>query len=119
MKRGIILILLVGIVIAISIACSSTDSPRKTSTFDEPSEGDAAFMSQEFVKKNLKAPSTAKFPNPYGRDIDCTKLGNNRFKVVSYVDAENSFGAMIRTNYVAVVKYKGSEHWTLESLEFD
>jgi len=52
------------------------------------------------VEEELKAPSTAKF-QPYP-DAVITNNGLYYF-VKSYVDAQNSFGAMIRTDFICKV----------------
>jgi hypothetical protein len=51
---------------------------------------------QDYVKQALKSPSTAKFP---GTDFLVHHFGDNEYEVVSYVDSQNSFGAMIRSNW--------------------
>ena len=81
---------------------------------DKPDKIGASIMCEEFLKDGLKAPSTAKFAQY--RDGNVTQNGN-QFTVVSYVDAENSFGAMIRTTYICVVEYTGNGKWRLKSLE--
>ncbi len=58
-------------------------------------------MSQEFVKNSLKAPSTAKFPTI--NKSSSKAIGNCQFQVASYVDAQNGFGAMLRTHYTATI----------------
>lgn len=57
--------------------------------------GFAVAAAQSIVKEKLKSPSTAKFP--WG-GYSVKKCGND-FIVEGYVDAENSFGATIRTNW--------------------
>jgi hypothetical protein len=79
-----------------------------------PDEIGAFVMSQRFVEKGLKAPSTAHFCSYSGATV--TDLGGGRFRVSAYVDAENSFGAKIRTNYTCVLKSTDGDTWTLESL---
>lgn len=86
----------------------------------DPGEN-AYIYAQLFVKDKLKSPSTAEFP--FSPD-DVWSLGENRYKVISYVDSQNSFGATIRTKYIAVLKYipgKGSKPgtWELEDLIFN
>ncbi len=55
------------------------------------------------VKKRLKSPSTAKFPfSYYGQEIN--KATGNKFQVISYVDAENGFGAKIRTTFIVEIE---------------
>lgn len=85
---------------------------------DTADAADAFYISHQFVERTLRAPSTADFPSYYDGEF-VSNLGSGRFRVVSYVDAENAFGAMIRTYYEAVVLYKGNDQWELESLEFD
>jgi hypothetical protein len=85
-------------------------------TAKKPRQSDkigAFVMSQQFLKDRLKAPSTAKFPL---YDAACvTDLGDGRYKVTSYVDAQNSFGAMLRTRYVCVLrKSTDGDQWNLE-----
>ena len=43
-------------------------------------------------------------------------LGDNRYRVSSYVDSKNPFGATIRTNYDCTVE-RTWEDWKLISLE--
>lgn len=73
-------------------------------------------MSDEFIKDRLKSPSTAKFSS-YG-DSKAIYLGDCRVQHVGYVDAQNSFGAVVRNRYVSVTIYnKTRGKYTLESLE--
>lgn len=55
---------------------------------------------QDYVKQGLKSPSTAEFPGTFWSVDDCTVA---RYKdtvtVQSYVDSQNSFGAMVRSNF--------------------
>src|SRR4029450_3222999 len=56
----------------------------------------AAYQCQNAVRARLKSPAGAEFQAPRRAAITQYKDG---FKVVSYVDAANSFGAKIRTPY--------------------
>jgi len=75
----------------------------------------ALVMAQKLVKGNLKAPATAEFASIV--DSQVTPIGDCSYRVVSYVDSQNSFGANIRTNFTATVKYKGDNSWGLLSLK--
>jgi len=80
---------------------------------------DAYINSQVYVQDQLKAPSSAKFP--YSGDasaVTITDLGNHVAKVTAYVDAQNSFGAMIRTHYTATLKWVSGSDWTVTSFQF-
>ena len=71
---------------------------------------------QRFVEKRLKSPKTADFP--FGGYRHVTPLKNGRYKVDSYVDSQNSFGADVRTYFSGVIK-KSENGWRLESLNFN
>lgn len=72
-------------------------------------------MAREFVKKRLKAPSTAKWPGLMDGRGTIQRLDQNTYSVRSWVDSQNGFGAQIRTNYFAVLREEGEE-WKLISL---
>lgn len=67
----------------------------------------AYLMSQKFVERKLVAPATAKFPSFY--EVSIEKIDDNTYKFNGYVDAQNSFGALLRTNYMAHLKYNCNE----------
>jgi len=69
----------------------------------------------EFVKQRLKSPGSADFP--FGGYRHVTELGGKRYKVKSYVDSQNAFGAVVRTHFEGVIK-KINGGWELESLDF-
>lgn len=64
----------------------------------------AYVMAQSFVEARLKAPSTAKFPAITANGVQTEYLGNCTHKIVGYVDAQNGFGAMLRTRYSVKLK---------------
>lgn len=79
---------------------------------------------QLYVEDNLKSPSTAKFAGSVNSSI--SDLGNNTYETYSYVDAQNSFGAEIRTNFYCKIQYIGTpegdeyltSNWKLLDLKF-
>jgi hypothetical protein len=61
----------------------------------------SAFVaSQNFVTKQLRSPSTAVFPNYAADGVIVNFEQACQFKVAGYVDAQNGFGATIRTRYI-------------------
>ncbi len=74
----------------------------------------AFLMSQRFVQQDLKAVSTAEFPEYNASDVQTIEGG---YCVSSYVDAENSFGAKLRTNYVCKLRHSNGR-WFLEGLRY-
>ncbi|NHI49037.1 hypothetical protein FDE94_14510 [Clostridium botulinum] len=70
----------------------------------EDNEATLITTAQGVVKKNLKSPSTAKFPWSFKEyNIQESKSDNKDmviYTVTGYVDAENSFSAKIRNNFI-------------------
>lgn len=81
----------------------------------------AYIQSQAYVKTALKSPASAKFPFA---DYEYKKYEDDSYLITSYVDAQNSFGAIIRSDYSTVLKYLGGEdadpnNWELKKLIID
>lgn len=89
-----------------SSSTSSSSYTKKTDTNTaRHSDDDAFYCAQLIVEDYLKAPSTAKFCKL--SDATVTHLGNGEYMVTGWVDAENSYGATIRSNFV--VTYTATE----------
>lgn len=74
---------------------------------------------QEFVKDRLKAPSTASFPSFLlnSDEIRYSQTGEH-ITLAAWVDAQNAFGAMLRTNFTCEVKHI-DDSWRLEQVKFE
>lgn len=70
---------------------------------DEPTDYDAKYYCQEFVKDKLKAPSTAKFSKQLasGSGSSWTSSG--------MVESQNSFGGMVSNRYSCTLTHNASE----------
>ena len=119
-KIGIKHLLLLGVIVLIFTWLFSFGGNGGSSSSSTPRiEGSKAFViAQNYVEIALKAPSTADFPT---FDYTAQNLGNGKWKVVSYVDAQNSFGAQIRNDWSVVLIHKGGDwsyntNWELEEL---
>jgi hypothetical protein len=75
---------------------------------------DAKIACQSFVQQRLGAPATASFA-PYPSQT-AVRQSDGSFSVRGYVDAQNTFGANIRTTYECSVRQSTSGDWTLVSL---
>ena len=73
-------------------------------------ESDVWYEAKEIVKNRLKAPSTASFCSKSSATI--TKSGKT-WVIEGYVDAENSFGAMIRNDFRVVLVFQDDTHYTI------
>lgn len=69
---------------------------------------------ENVVLKNLKSPSTAEFA--WAGDQQVVDLGSWRYTISSYVDAQNSFGARIRTGYRCELTCGDIGHCAVDSL---
>lgn len=74
----------------------------------------APIMCERFVEEALKAPSTARFQPIHQMDV--MQLAGSEFLVNGYVDAQNGFGAMIRTQFNCQVAAIGRDSWRLVSM---
>ena len=97
------------------LATGSIDDSNESDAFD------AWVMAQEFVKDRLKSPGSASFGSvlkDYQDPKDCvSELGDGRFRCRGWVDAQNTFGGLVRTNFDCVIRHDKDGKWYLESIE--
>jgi|GEM_PF-3592956 len=74
-------------------------------------------LAKDAISDKLKAPASAKFPE-YNIHFMKPFMGNSVL-ITSYVDAQNSFGALLRTKFVCVAKYNDKDEWELVSAQLD
>ncbi|MBI2638147.1 hypothetical protein HYW83_01000 [Candidatus Peregrinibacteria bacterium] len=91
-----------GITVRTAVAAKAKADRAKAVKDAEKYNVYASVCAKMEVEAMLKAPSTAKFPRGIPDNI-LFSPEKNSYTVISYVDAQNSFGAMIRTNYICVV----------------
>lgn len=72
------------------------------SAYDVESEVIAA--AQISVKSQLKAPSTARFSG--SKETQVKDLGDDTYIVTGWVEAQNSFGAMVRSSFSVKLIFK-------------
>lgn len=120
--KGLLLILFM-----LSFISRAFDNNQSTKTQSSPEEIaakqqvsdsiDARTYAKLYVEKSLKAPSTAKWQNVMDFAVAPLKDREGKtikdiWEVSGYVDAQNSFGAMIRTQWYVKLKKIGNS-WTL------
>ena len=91
------------LVILLFKSCSSdTYSSNSSSSYSSNDrEGEAWVCAMKVVEDNLKSPSSADFCKMYEATI--TDLGDDEYMITGYVDAENSFGATIRNDFIVTL----------------
>lgn len=93
--------------------CSSDSSNRTSVAKPKDHSALAQVCAQNEVERNLKSPGTADFP--WG--MNTTPLGHEgrQFLVSSYVDSQNSFGALMRTEFICDVSIPNPESYSCET----
>ena len=105
--NGCVILLLVGfIALVIYFIVSPKDSNSKNSSADEMNFK-AYVVAEGRVQDQLKTPSKAEFPASSKAQINSQP--DNIWIVSSYVDSQNSFGAMIRSYWTITLKYIGND----------
>ncbi|MDE1151045.1 MAG: hypothetical protein PW788_00790 [Micavibrio sp.] len=90
---------------------ATPETPRAKSVENNVALAMAAVLCKQRVKDVLKAPSTADFPF-----FDLAVFGGyNTATLNSYVDAQNSFGAKIRTRFTCKVQHMGDDPDKIEN----
>lgn len=115
---GIGCAVLIGIIVLISIFSSGGEKTPPVSWEEKDNSSMAYIMGEDFVKRNLKSPSTAKFPGVLSRDGHVLKGDDNQYVINSYVDSQNSFGATIRTNFILIIQQVSEKDWRLIDIQF-
>ena len=82
---------------------------------------EAFVMSQTFIERQLRSPGTAEFPSitASGVNVKPIPMGENcAFRVMTYVDAQNGFGATLRQNFMVELQpaAPGSDSWKLNGI---
>ncbi|GAA0082983.1 hypothetical protein [Clostridium sp. CTA-6] len=88
-------LLCLSIILCLGIFVGCSDSSGRG---DESEERYKAYeTAKSYVEDELKSPSTAEFPS--ASEAKITKLGKDEYKIESYVNAENSFGAKVKSTF--------------------
>jgi hypothetical protein len=81
---------------------------------EEDGDGAIAYCHQ-FVEQQLKLPDTADFPSFPHHQV--AETGTQQWRVSAWVEAENSFGGTVRTDWSCEISYdEAAGEWTLVDL---
>jgi len=61
---------------------------------------------ESFIKQKLKSPSTAKFPGVFEKNEHVSFQDTNVYLINSWVDSQNGFGAIIRSNFKCQITFR-------------
>lgn len=98
---------------------SPTSAKTPTSVHENTLKANAQVLCKDAVKAGLRSPSTADFP----WTGDTISINGDQTEMVyeSYVDAQNGFGATIRTNFTCTIRAVGGDkaslgNWKIQKL---
>ena len=111
---GLLGVFLLWMIILIGSGGSNTTTETKKVGHDNT---EVCVEAQMQLKNYLKSPSTAEFPSCSTFSI--TKSENETYTVSSYVDSQNGFGAMIRSNWALKYHYLGENNISIDSVIMD
>lgn len=97
----ITIVVLIAVVVGLAYLGSAPE-PNHAKPVD-----DAYAAARHFILPKLLHPETAVFPEG---DYTATPTGKNRWRVKSYVDSRNMFGATVRANWTIEVERR-PEGW--------
>lgn len=110
-------------VVIVAVGClywafPAADANTSSFSASDYDAGMACTMAENLIRPQLKAPKSAEFD--YGDCRDSAVLSGHTWTLHSYIDADNSFGAHIRTRYVVQMRYDNppSNMWHMENLTF-
>jgi predicted nucleic acid-binding Zn ribbon protein len=107
-------ILILGIIVLVAISGDNNTS-------SQPDETDIAVKvidtCENRIRKSLKAPSTANFSGIWSTEV--RGLGSGKYSAVGWVEAQNSFGAMLRSRYVCVAKELADDSFLVDDFSVD
>lgn len=78
-------------------------------SYTRPNNFLAFNYAEDFVKQRLKSPSTAEFIGTFEKSDHITELENDEYLINSWVDSQNSFGAMIRSKFSCKIIFEGEK----------
>jgi hypothetical protein len=82
-----------------------------------PDKVDAFIMAKKFMSENLRSPSTAEYASLNNSIVKTTDIPD-MWEVVSYVDSQNGFGAMVRTKFkIKMHVDRVSKKWTMIDIQ--
>ena len=105
-ESGCLTVFIIGVVLLIIFYIIGSNGDNSS-----PSSSTNKFLAynyaENFIEKKLKSPSTADFPGVSEKDKHITDLGGGKYKINSWVDSQNGFGATIRTNFSCTIIFEG------------
>lgn len=108
---------MVGLMIWLAVAWNRSFDERANPCSGADRAG-AYAAAQQLIARRLVAPATAVYPSIIGDGVRIDEVGPCRFRVQTYVDAQNGFGALVRTPHTLDLTYlEADQVWTDQRVE--
>lgn len=111
-KKGGCLLNIIIIVVAVFIAWGMLEFASKGGITKDDCSGKEILAynnAVKYVKQQLKSPGSAKFPETREKVLHTLYDSKScSYKISSWVESQNSFGAMIKQNFECTIYFKGS-----------
>lgn len=101
---GLLILVLIFVPIMMQVVAPSPEISQEEQTANMMKSSAESFA-RSYVKSTLKAPSTAKFNN--FASVKADPNDPNLITVISSVDSENSYGAMLNSSWSLTLRYTG------------
>ncbi len=101
------------VIVFFVIAIANRKSPEEAAN---SADSGAIVACRNYVRNQLKAPATADFESVLD-GIKTWNLGGGKYKVSSYVDSQNGFGAKVRTKFGCYAETTDGQNFTVTNLE--
>lgn len=109
------LALVAGLIYFVAVGCERDPNAWRA----QDNSAMAYLMMEEYVEQRLKAPASAEFPGAMDKRNHTQRLADQQYRITSHVDAQNGFGAQIRTGFSGVIEQVDETTWQLVSLEIE
>lgn len=102
---GLVAVACIGGIAKLTLSGSSSKAPADRTL-------EAKSICETFVKRQLKAPATAKFSSESAAEVSAAEYTSG-----GSVDSQNSFGALLRSTYACDMTYDAAkQEWTSKSV---
>ena len=103
-----------GILLLAAVDCAEEQPAARRRRKKYGTKLGAWVMAQHFVKRELRAPSTADFGLGEQSPRKCVAdLGDGLYLARGWVDAQNAFGAQVRSTFVVKLRFLGDNRWKM------
>jgi len=109
------ILVVVGLFIALGVI--GRFIPKSAEQTADDSRRGAYLICKQFVEQRLRSPKSAEFPN--SSEAQVQPISDGDYEVHAHVDAQNAFGAMIRSTFDCTVKPLPDGKWRLIDLKID